>query len=313
VKPAPFEYSAPDSVEAAVALLGEDVRVLAGGQSLLPLLNQRLARPARLVDVNGIRELAGLRRSGGALLIGATVRQAALERSTLVARHWPLLAQAVRYAGHAAVRSRGTVGGSVAQADPSAELPVALTALGARYHLRSPRGARVVSELFAGPFATAIAADELLTAIELPPLPPGARTAFAEYAPTHGSFADAGIAVVRAPGHAAIAVLGTGSHPVRAPEAERALREGAGASEAAELAAAVIEHPHRRALAAALAREAIEAAAPAGDSPASAGSGSAAAPGAGCSAAPAGAGCSGAPAGAGSPAAPAGDSEPGAP
>jgi CO/xanthine dehydrogenase FAD-binding subunit len=262
VKPAPFDYAAPGSVDEAVALLGEDVRVLAGGQSLMPLLNLRLARPVRLVDVNDVPELGGLRRSGGTLWIGAAVRQAALERSALVAGHWPLLAQAVRHAGHAAVRSRGTIGGSVAHADPSAELPVALAALDARFHLRSASGERVLeaAELFRGPLVTAIAEDELLVAIELPPLPPGARSAFAEYAPTHGSFAHAGAAVVRSPGHAAIAILGTGSHPVRATDAERALREGAGAREAAELAAALVEHPHRRALAAALARDAIEAA-----------------------------------------------------
>jgi CO/xanthine dehydrogenase FAD-binding subunit len=260
VKPAPFAYSAPETVEEVVALLGEDVRVLAGGQSLVPLLNLRLARPERLVDVNGIRELAGLRRAGGTLWIGAAVRQAALERSALVARHWRLLAQAVRHVGHAAVRSRGTVAGSAAHADPNAELPVALTALGARYHLRSPRGTRVVAELATGPLTTVIAEDELLAAIEVPPLPDGARSGFAEYARTHGSFADAGAAVVRAPGHAAIALLGTGSHPLRARTAERALIAGADAREVAELAAAEIEHPHRRALVAALTREAIDAA-----------------------------------------------------
>lgn len=259
MKPAPFELVRAGSVAEAVALLGEDVRVLAGGQSLLPLLNLRLARPRRLVDVNAIAELAGLRRTRGTLWIGATVRQAALERSPLIARHWPLLAQAARYAGHAAIRSRGTVAGSVAHADPNAELPVALAALDARFHLRSPRRTRVLDarELFLGPLATAIADDELLAAIEVPPLPPGATTAFAEYAPTHGGFALAGAAVVRAPGHAAIALLGTGSHPVRAPEAERALDEGAGPREVAELAAALIEHPHRRVLAAALTREAL--------------------------------------------------------
>jgi CO/xanthine dehydrogenase FAD-binding subunit len=258
VKPAPFDYAAPESVEEALALLDGDALVLAGGQSLVPMLNLRLARPARLVDVNRIGELRTLRRRGGTLWIGATVRQAALERSPLVAREWPLLAQAVRHAGHAAIRSRGTVGGSAAHADPNAELPVALIALGARFHVRSPDGERVVEDFFRGPLETALAPGELLAAIELPPLPPGARTAFAEYAPTHASFAIAGVAVVRATGHAAIALLGTGSHPVRATAAEEALRAGAGAREAAELAAAEIEHPHRRALVAALAREAIE-------------------------------------------------------
>jgi len=250
VKPAPFDYSAPETVAEAVELLGEDALVLAGGQSLVPLLNLRLARPARLVDVNRIRELATLKRSAGSLHIGATVRQATLERSPLVARGWPLLRQAVRFAGPIAIRSRGTVGGSVAHADPNAELPAALAALNARFHVSGPRGARVIDDFVKEP-------GELLTAIELPPLPPQARTAFAEFAPTRGSFATAGVAVVRAPGHAAIAVLGSGSHPIRATRAEEALRAGH-TREAAELAAGEIEHPHRRALVAALARDAFQ-------------------------------------------------------
>jgi CO/xanthine dehydrogenase FAD-binding subunit len=241
-----------------VALLDGDALVLAGGLSLVPMLNLRLARPARLVDVNRIRELATLRRSGGSLFMGATVRQAALERSPLVQRDWPLLAQAVRHAGHAAIRSRGTVGGSAAHADPNAELPVALTALNARFHLRGPRGERVVEDFFTGPLETALEPGELLTAIELPPLPEQARTAFAEYAPTRGSFATAGVAVVRAPGYAAIALLGTGSHPIRAVTAEAAL-VGGDTRGAADSAGAEIEHPHRRALVAALARQAIDA------------------------------------------------------
>jgi CO/xanthine dehydrogenase FAD-binding subunit len=211
MKPAPFEYAAPRTLEEALELLAApDSRVLAGGQSLVPLLNFRLARPARLVDVNRIAELAVLRRSHGVLQIGATVRQAALERSPLVARHWPLLAQAVRHVGHAATRSRGTVGGSVAHADPRAELPVALTALGARFHLRSHHGRRTLTaeQLFQGPLTTAIADGELLASIEVPPLPEGARTGFAEYARTHGDFAQAAVAVVRTPARTTIVTLG---------------------------------------------------------------------------------------------------------
>jgi CO/xanthine dehydrogenase FAD-binding subunit len=257
VKPAPFDYAAPESIDEAVALLDGDALVLAGGQSLVPMLNLRLARPARLVDVNRIRELATLKRSGGSLFIGATVRQAALERSPVVHRGWPLLRQAVGHVGHAAIRSRGTVGGSAAHADPNAELPVAMIALNARFHVRGPHGARVVEDFFKGPLETALEPGELLTAIELPPMPANARTAFAEFAPTHGSFATAGVAVVRAPGHAAIALLGTGSHPVRATAAEAALA-GGDVRGAAELAAAEITHPHRRALVAALARRALE-------------------------------------------------------
>jgi len=260
VKPAPFEYVAPRSLEEAISLLGDDdTRVLAGGQSLVPLLNLRLARPARLVDINRIPGLGVLRRSGGTLRIGATVRQAALERSALVAHRWPLLAQAVRHAGHAAVRARGTVAGSAAHADPAAELPVALMALGAHFELRSAAGTRtlVADEFFQGPLTTALASGELLIWIDVPALKPGARTAFVEHARTRGDFATAGAAVVLARGHAAVAVLGNGSHPVRAARAEAALVDGAGAEEAAALAAATIEHPYRRALVAELTRRAL--------------------------------------------------------
>jgi CO/xanthine dehydrogenase FAD-binding subunit len=222
----------------------------------VPLLNLRVARPARLVDINAAG-LGVIRRSGGTLRIGATVRQAALERSALVARHWPLLAQAARHVGHPATRSRGTVGGSVAHADPAAELPVALTALAARYVVRGPRGTRTVTEFFEGPLTTALAPGELLVSIDVPALPPGARTAFAEIARTHGDFAQAGAAVVLADGQAAVALLGTGSHPIRAAAAEVALREGASAREAAALAATEVEGGHRRALVAEVTRRAL--------------------------------------------------------
>jgi CO/xanthine dehydrogenase FAD-binding subunit len=238
--------------------------VLAGGQSLVPLLNFRLTRPELVVDVNGVRELAYLRRSDGALRLGALTRQAALERSALVAAGWPLLVQAARLVGHPQIRNRGTVGGSVAHADPSAELPVALSALDARFHARSHRGARTLAagELFLGPLTTALKPDELLVEIEVPPLPPGARTAFVEHARTYGDFAIAGAAVVIAPGwHAAVSLLGAGPVPVRASEAERALAAGAGAREAAGLATVEVEDEHRAALLAELVREAIERAA----------------------------------------------------
>ena len=259
MKPAPFDYAVPSTVEAALALLDDDARILAGGQSLVPLLNLRLARPARLVDINRIPSLGVLRRTDGTLRIGATVRQAALERSALVAHRWPLLAQAARRAGHAAVRARGTVAGSVAHADPAAELPAALLALGAHFELRSAAGTRtlVADEFFLGPLTTALRPGELLTEIQIPPPKVGARTAFLEHARTRGDFAEAGAAVVLARGHAAVAVLGTGSHPVRAARAEAALVDGASAREAAALAAALVEHPHRRALVAELTRRAL--------------------------------------------------------
>ena len=230
MKPAPFEYVAARSVEEALAALGEDARVLAGGQSLLPLLNARVERPARLVDINHAG-LGVIRRTDGVLRIGATVRQAALERSRLVAAHWPLLAQAVRHVGHAATRSRGTVGGSVMHGDPRAELPCALLALDARHELRGV----------------------LLVEIVVPPLPAGARTAFAEHRLTRGQWAEAGAAVVLAPGHVRVALLG----PRRAQRAEQALLEGASAREAAALAATDIEGAHRRALVAEVTRRAL--------------------------------------------------------
>ena len=263
MKPAPFEYSAPSSVDEALALLDDEAKVLAGGQSLVPLLNFRLARPERIVDINRIEELAYIRADeDGSLRIGALARQAELERSQLVAERWPLLAQAVRLVGHPQIRSRGTVCGSVAHADPTAELPVALTALDARFHVRSAGGARTLraTELFAGPLTTSLAADELLAEIEVPALHAGARCAFREYARTHGDFALAGAAVVLAPGHAAVALLGAGWTPLRAPEAERALAGGAEAREGAALAAELVDDEQRAALTAALVGQAIEAA-----------------------------------------------------
>jgi CO/xanthine dehydrogenase FAD-binding subunit len=261
VKPPPFEYRAPASVDEALPLLGLDSTVLAGGQSLVPLLNLRLAQPELVVDINGIAELDYIRADDGPLRIGAMTRQVTLERSELVRRRWPLLDKAVRLVGHAQIRSRGTVGGSVAHADPAAELPVALTALGARFHLRSPGGARAVaaSEFFLGPLYTVREPDELLVEIEVPEQPDGAAGGFAEHARTHGDFATAGAAAVVAPsGPAGIVLLGAGPIPVRAEAAERALAGGAEPREAAALAAQDVEDEHRRALCTELARRAIE-------------------------------------------------------
>ena len=259
MKPAPFDYVAPRSLDEALSRLGDDSKALAGGQSLVPLLNFRLARPDVVVDLNRVPGLAYLRRSGGALHIGALTRQATLERSGLVQRHWPLLCQAVSQAGHAQTRSRGTVGGSAAHADPTAELPVALTALDARFHLRSARGERTLGagDFFVSTLTSAVESDELLVEIEVPPLPDGARSAFVEYAPTHGDFAVAGAAVVNTPGACAIALLGVGDRPVRARPAEEALAAGAPLDEAAAIAAQDVDDPWRRALTTTLVSEAI--------------------------------------------------------
>jgi CO/xanthine dehydrogenase FAD-binding subunit len=261
LKPAPFDYCAPASVEEALPLLGPDTTVLAGGQSLVPLLNLRLARPELVVDINGIEELSYIRADDGRLRIGSMTRQVTLEHSAVVRRSWPLLSEAVRLVGHSQIRTRGTVGGSVAHADPAAELPVAFTALGARFHLRGPGGTRVLgaSELFLGPLYTAREPGELLVEIEVPQQPGSAGSGFAEHARTHGDFATAGAAAVIAPRtHAAIALLGAGPVPTRAEAAERALVDGAEPHEAAALAAQDVEDDHRRALCTELARRAIE-------------------------------------------------------
>jgi CO/xanthine dehydrogenase FAD-binding subunit len=260
VKPAPFEYRAPTSVDEALPLLGLDSAVLAGGQSLVPLLNLRLARPEVVVDINGIDELAYISTDGGTLRLGALTRQSAIERSELVSDGWPLLHKAVRLVGHPQIRARGTVGGSIAHADPAAELPVALTVLDARYRLRSAGGERVVgsAEFFRGPLETAREPDELLVEIEVPALPEGAGSGFAEHARTHGDFATAGAAALVAPGRAAVALLGAGPAPVRADGAERALADGAEPREAAALAVEGVDDDYRRALCSELARRAIE-------------------------------------------------------
>jgi aerobic carbon-monoxide dehydrogenase medium subunit len=245
VKPAPFAYHAVETVEEAVAMLAElgaDARVLAGGQSLVPMLNLRLARPSALVDVGRVAALAGI-SANGALRLGATTRQADALRSSLVADRAPLLSDALRHIGHPATRSRGTLGGSIAHADPAAELPAVLLALDGEAIVRSPQGERTIpaASLFLGPFTTALADGELLTELRLPNPPAGARHGFAEIARRHGDFALAGAAVVIAPGHARVALFGVAPAAFRAEAAERALGEGAGAEAAAELAAAAAE------------------------------------------------------------------------
>ena len=276
MKPAPFAYDDPRSVEEAVALLaehGDDAKVLAGGQSLVPLLNFRLARPDRLVDVNRIDAMAHLRRRGGVLRIGALVRAATLERSQIAAEHWPLLVEAARFVGHPQIRTRGTVGGSVAHADPAAELPVALAALDARFRVRSSRAERTVpaEEFFVGPLSTALAADELLVEIEVPPLPPRTGAAFVEYARRHGDFALAGAAVALsvdesgACTQARVALLAAAATPLRATAAEKVLVgrvvDDDAAREAGARAADAADPPrdaaHGRALLRALVRKAV--------------------------------------------------------
>ncbi|MGH3059445.1 MAG: FAD binding domain-containing protein [Gaiellaceae bacterium] len=238
MKPAPFAYEAPETLEEALELLaaeGEDVKPLAGGQSLVPLLNFRLARPDRLVDLNGVSELAYLRVEGDVLRIGALARSGDLVRSPDAAAGWPLLVEAARLVGHPQIRARGTVCGSVAHADPAAELPVALAALEARFHVRSARGARTLTagELFLSFFTTALEPDELLVEVEVPSLPARTGAAFVEHARTHGDFALAGAAAVVSATDVRLALLAAGPTPIRARAAEALAVEGAPAADVA--------------------------------------------------------------------------------
>jgi CO/xanthine dehydrogenase FAD-binding subunit len=214
VKPPPFEYHAPASIDEACELLGalEDAKVLAGGQSLVPLLNFRLARPAHLVDVNRIPDLAGIYERDGGVAVQALARQAEIEDSELVARACPLLSVAVRLVAHRVIRNRGTVCGSLAHADPASELPAVLLALGGTVTARSTRGDRVIAaaDLFTSVMQTALAPDELLVEAWFPASPK--QSAIAEESRRHGDFALAG--AVRAGEQ--LALFGVAATPVRA-------------------------------------------------------------------------------------------------
>jgi carbon-monoxide dehydrogenase medium subunit len=239
VKPPRFDYHAPATLDEAVALLVRydgDAKVLAGGQSLVPLLNFRLARPAALVDLNRIRSLAYIREHDGEVRLGAMTRQRTIEFSPVVARRLPLLRAATRWVGHLPIRSRGTIGGSIAHADPSAEYPAVLTALRGVVVARGPAGERTLepAELFETYLTTTLAPDEVLTEVRLPAMPDGAGGAFEEFARRHGDFAIVGVAamVVRDGERcraARLAAAGAGPVPIRLRAAEAILeRDGLG-------------------------------------------------------------------------------------
>lgn len=238
MKPPPFSYAAPREREEALALLaahGDDAKVLAGGQSLIPMLNLRLARPAVLVDVTRVSGLGGVRRRDGRLRIGATTRQADLLASRAANDGWPLLAAALRHLAHPQIRNRGTVGGSVAHADPAAELPAVLMALRATFHVASharPDRAVAADDFFLTHFTTVLEPDELLVEVDVPPWPERAGWGFAELARRQGDFALAGAAVLvrGAPdatcAEASAVLLAAGATPVRAEAAERLVAGG---------------------------------------------------------------------------------------
>jgi carbon-monoxide dehydrogenase medium subunit len=235
MKPAPFEYWAPTSIDEALKLLSGfddpgDAKVLAGGQSLMALLNLRLAQPAYIVDLNGIAELSSISRDNGTLTIGAMTRQRTAERSADVAAACPLMVQALQQVGHPQIRNRGTVGGSLAHADPAAELPTLAVCLGADLVMRGPSGERTVNarDFFTGFLSTVLAEDEILTAVRIPAAGPGTGSAFEEVARRHGDFAMVGVAAhVQLNGDtiaaASIALSGVDGQPVHAADAGAAL------------------------------------------------------------------------------------------
>lgn len=202
MKPAPFTWHAPASLEEALALKathGEEARFLAGGQSLVPAMNFRVAQPAVLVDLNRVRGLDGITAGAdGSLRIGAMTRNAALEADPTARRTHPILAEALHEVAHSQIRNRGTIGGNLSHADPASEMPAVMVALGARFVLQAARGTREVAaeEFFVAPLTTAVAPDEMLAAILLPALPPRTGAAFLEVARRRGDYAMMGVAAV---------------------------------------------------------------------------------------------------------------------
>ena len=234
MKPPRFEYLAPTSLEEALALLaehGDGAKVLAGGQSLVPLLNFRLVRPAYLVDLNEIPGLAYIRQDNGHVAVGALTRQRAVETSALIRERVPLMADAMPQIGHTQIRNRGTIGGSLAHADPAAELPAVVAALEGQLVVRSARGERVLrpEEFFVAYLTTAIEPTELVVEVRLPVAPERTGTAFLEVSRRHGDFALVGVAASVTLDEngvctrCAIALTGVGPTPVVAREAARQL------------------------------------------------------------------------------------------
>lgn len=234
MKPPPFDYVVANSVEHALRLLadgGDDAKIIAGGQSLVPLLNFRMARPALLVDINRVPGLANIKKSAGHVTIGALTRHAKLQASKTIGQHIPVLSEAAGWIAHPQIRNRGTIGGSLAHADAAAELPVVLLALGACVTARSIRGERKIpiKDLLVSHFVSSILPDEIIVEVEVPALPAGTGAAFDEFARRHGDYAIGGatsIVTLDDDGNCIdtrITVLGGGSTAIRCQEAEDTL------------------------------------------------------------------------------------------
>ncbi len=249
MKPAPFAYHAPDSVDEVLSLLaehGDEAKVLAGGQSLVPTMNFRLAQPGVLIDLNRIPQLAYIEGVGSDLLIGAMTRQREVEKSDLVAERSPLVTETLPWIAHPQIRNRGTFGGALAHADPAAELPAVALTLGARFRARGPGGERWIDagDYFTGLFETALEPDELLVEIALPELPARTGWAFREVSRRRGDYALVGVAAVVTLGRlgrlkeARITFLSVGEGPVAAVKAQEGLRKEKPTTEVIAAAAA---------------------------------------------------------------------------
>lgn len=278
MKPAAFDYLRPASVDEAVAQLalhGSEAKILAGGQSLVPLLNFRIVRPSVLIDINRLTGLDFVEAEGDDLRIGALTRHHTLETSPLVRQRFPVLAAAMQHVAHLAIRNRGTLGGSLAHADAAAELPMMALLLDAE--IRTSRGGHAAADFFLGPLTTALAEDELVTEILLPALPPKTGWGFEEFAMRHGDFALAAIVATLTAANgkiskARLAAMGVGATPLRLRGAEAALVGQSFApklvAEAAQLARAEVaplsdlraSADYRRHLVAALTERALTAA-----------------------------------------------------
>ncbi|MGH7808816.1 MAG: FAD binding domain-containing protein [Candidatus Binatia bacterium] len=281
MKPARFDYYDPRTLEEALALLDahqEDGKVLAGGQSLMPLLNMRLARPNIVVDINRIKELDYVRASDGGIAVGAIARQRALQTEKLIAERVPILQEAAYYIAHPQIRSRGTICGSIAHADPAAELPALTLALDAEMTLTSAKAARTVGAktFFQSFFTTAVEANEILTEVRFPAPPKDSAWSILEVSRRHGDFAIVGIVAALAVDQnrglitkARLVYFGVGPTPMRIEDAEKALvgqpSEEAAFAAAGEIAGGGIDPSndihasaeYRRAVTATLTRRAL--------------------------------------------------------
>lgn len=234
MKPAPFEYHVPDSIEQALDLMSQyagEAQILAGGQSLVPAMNFRIAQPTRLVDLNQVSELSYIREDEGVIRVGAMTRERHLEMDSLVEKHTPLLHEAAPNIAHPQIRNRGTIGGSIVNADPAAELPVLMLALNARLKAKNKSGERWIdaSDFFLGMFTTALDPDEILAEIELPFMPARTGWSFMEVAPRAGDYALMGVATLVTLDEsgkcesAKLVYLNAGDGPVDAKEAAASL------------------------------------------------------------------------------------------